>query len=619
MNLSIRRFRLPTKFNFFNDVGATASYHLLTRKERIKLSVLVFWQLLSSFLDIVGVVLTGSIAALATSSRKIDFSFLDWIPFLRSETLHNSDQLLLIMSGAALLLFAAKSFFAIYFTRETYKLLSKIQSRISDDVIAQFFHRKYESIKIESSAEISFIMNFGLTAAVTNCLSQNITLISEFVLLSLMLMTLAMIDPAIAIGALAYFVTIAVVLNNVVSPKVRKLGEVRSRITIGNQSKLVSVLALYREIRVLGRQRLFENELRTNQSNIAEQAGKNMWLQQLPKYVMELSLVFGLFLLIAMARFFVDPSGFIQIVAIYLIASARLYPSLLRIQSSILTLKSSSRDSRMALEFISKMRSGDKGDRPAVKQSEVEATNRNLPDITISNMSFRYSGQSDDLLKDVSMEIVFGSFTILMGQSGSGKSTLCDLILGLLDPSKGSIHIAGNLPGFWVKENPGMVSYMTQDTNIVSGTILENICLGIDYSEIDFERVDRILMESKLEAFVSELSQGIHTHLNSNAQGLSGGQKQRIGIARALYSNPKILVFDESTNALDLETQREFMQILRSVSDRRTVIFIAHNMMTIEKSDSIVYFEGGKTLGPMNLESMSKTSPAFCKLLLDKD
>ena len=599
------------------EVGVKDSYLFLSRIERIKLFALVLWQLLSSFLDIAGVVLTGTIAALATSSSNVNFSFLNWIPLLKNETSHSSDQTLVVLSGVALILFLAKSFFSIYYSRKSFSLLAKIQSRLAGDVILGLFQEKYETIKTESSAQIAFIMNYGISAAITNCLSQSITLISEFVLVFLMLLTLGIINPVIALGALIYFATIAVILNNIISPKVRNLGKMRSTLAIENQTILYSVLSLFREIRVLGRQQVFEKNLKLRQSNIALQAGKNIWLQQLPKYIMELSLVFGLFILIFCARLYASPASFIQVVSIYLIASARLFPSLLRIQSSTLTLKSSSGDARMAIDFITKFRT--KSNQVNNKFStnsvdELEVT-ENTPSIKIVDMSFRYDGEERDLLRNVSMEIPFGAFTILMGQSGSGKSTLCDLILGLLEPSNGLIQIDGISPQEWVAMNPGLVSYMTQDTNILSGTILENICLGVDSSEIDSTRLNSVLIESQLESFVSRLPQGVHTKLAGNGQGLSGGQKQRIGIARALYSDPKILVLDESTNALDIETQRDFMRILRAISSHRTIIFIAHNMLTINDSDSIIFFEEGKIHGPMDFESMTQTVSTFNKMM----
>jgi ATP-binding cassette subfamily C protein len=210
------------------------------------------------------------------------------------------------------------------------------------------------------------------------------------------------------------------------------------------------------------------------------------------------------------------------------------------------------------------------------------------------DVSFSYPGASRPAVSNLSFVIDQGSQVALMGPSGAGKSTIADLITNLLAPSSGSIRRIDSeremVEASWL----GRVSYVPQKPGLVSGTILENVALGLNQNEIDREAVIHSLKLAHLGKLVQDLPQGIDTSLGKLQDGLSGGQMQRLGLARALYSNPGLLVMDEATSALDAESEAEIQEALEEMRGKVTVVLIAHRLNTIQHADKVILVEQGR-------------------------
>jgi ATP-binding cassette subfamily C protein len=209
-------------------------------------------------------------------------------------------------------------------------------------------------------------------------------------------------------------------------------------------------------------------------------------------------------------------------------------------------------------------------------------------------VSYRYKSSENYALRDITLEIEAGSQTAFIGASGSGKSTLADLILGLAKPTSGAILIDGLSPDEWSKSNGPPFGYVPQNPGMISGTIAENITLGLDKSEIDQTRLAKAILDSNLSSVIENLPEGLDTHIGPRKDALSGGQLQRIGLARALYSQPKLLVLDEATSALDANSENEITSALDGMRGRVTVLIIAHRLNTIQRSDVVHLLDQGK-------------------------
>lgn len=229
--------------------------------------------------------------------------------------------------------------------------------------------------------------------------------------------------------------------------------------------------------------------------------------------------------------------------------------------------------------------------------------------IVADQLSFRYQNGDTDVLKKVSLEIPSGSTVAFIGPSGSGKSTLVDVILGLLEPTAGSVTIDGLEPQSFCQQFPGSVSYVPQKPGMVSGTIAENVALGLGHFEREESRVLRALDDAQLSDYVKALPMGLSTKLGPQANNLSGGQVQRIGLARALYSSPRLLILDEATSALDAETEANMVSNLRALPGNVTKIVVAHRLSSIQDSDIVFAFFDGEIEAQGTFSEVRSASP----------
>jgi ABC-type multidrug transport system fused ATPase/permease subunit len=214
----------------------------------------------------------------------------------------------------------------------------------------------------------------------------------------------------------------------------------------------------------------------------------------------------------------------------------------------------------------------------------------------MKNIFFRYDLSQEDSLKNLNFEIKKGESIGIKGESGAGKSTLIDIILGLLDPSEGSIFINGivkNDSNINWGENVG---YVPQNVFLLDDTIEKNIALGIPNDKIDRNKILSSIKSAQLDNYINSLPLGVKSVVGERGVRLSGGQRQRIGIARALYNDPDIIILDEATSALDSETEASFMEVIYALKREKTILIVAHRLSTLSNCDRIIAIKDGKII-----------------------
>jgi ABC-type multidrug transport system fused ATPase/permease subunit len=229
--------------------------------------------------------------------------------------------------------------------------------------------------------------------------------------------------------------------------------------------------------------------------------------------------------------------------------------------------------------------------------------------IEVKNLTYSYFESGKPAINEITFEINSGSNLAIIGSSGSGKTTLADCLLGLLEPTNGSVEIDKTAPEIYRTINNGSISYVSQDVALIDGSIRENVAFAMPESEIDEDKIKTALKRAHIYDFVNGLPQGIQTVVGERGTRLSGGQRQRIGIARALYSNPKILVLDEATSALDAETESAITGMLKELHGQVTIISIAHRLSTVMHSDLVLFLRDGKLAGSGKFEDLVQQHP----------
>ena len=220
--------------------------------------------------------------------------------------------------------------------------------------------------------------------------------------------------------------------------------------------------------------------------------------------------------------------------------------------------------------------------------------------IALEHLAYRYEGEAEPVLLDVSLAIAKGESIGVVGPSGAGKSTLIDLLLGLLEPTAGRITVDGRDIASAMRSWRRHIGYVPQEPFILDDTVRRNVAFGLPDPEVDDRRVIAALRLAQLEDVVAALPRGLDTMLGEHGTRLSGGQRQRVAIARALYHEPEVLVFDEATSALDTPTERELIAALEALRGVKTLVVIAHRLTTVRRCDRLALLRDGRlaAVGP---------------------
>jgi ATP-binding cassette subfamily C protein len=281
--------------------------------------------------------------------------------------------------------------------------------------------------------------------------------------------------------------------------------------------------------------------------------------------------------------------------------------SLLPLQTAVASLKINAEQSQLAYTLLARVR--DFVPLPAPSGSDGTIDHETGLEVVLKSAKYRYDGDSHDTIKGVSLTIPAGSYAAVIGPSGAGKTTLVDLILGLVTPGAGSVRIGGVEPNVLRTLAPGIVSYVPQKPGLVSGSIAENIALGVHPDHIDYELVKAAVESAYLTEFIATLPDGLATSVGKQVDALSGGQIQRIGLARALYAQPRLLILDEATSGLDAGSEAFIGKSLAKLHGSVTVIVIAHRLSTVQHADAVHVVENGRVTASGDFKTVQATVP----------
>jgi ABC-type multidrug transport system fused ATPase/permease subunit len=576
-----------------------------------KLILVAILQLGMGILDLLGVAAIGLLGALAVSGLKSTGSsgrVNSTLEFLGISDLSLQFQFIALGAGAVVLL-VGRTILSIVFTRRILFFLSRRGAIISANLISRLLSQPLLFVQARTTQETLYAVTTGVSIITLQILGTSIVMISDFSLLVILTIGLFVIDPITAFSTLLMFLTVGVFLYRYLHVKAGNLGKLSSDLSIQGNEKILEVFDSYRESVVRHRRDYYAREIGKIRYALANTSAEIAFMPYVSKYVIETSVILGALLLGAAQMFLQDSTQAVATLAVFLAAGTRIAPAVLRIQQGSLQIKGSIGASLPTFQLIEKL---DDSNLTAAANDSVNTEHTGfVPEVILKNTSFTYPTKTTPIVADISLTIPPGASVAIVGPSGAGKTTLVDVLLGILEPDLGLITISGLKPAETFSKWPGAVSYVPQNVTIVSGSIRDNIGLGFPRECATDDLVEKALKTSHLIDFVSKLPDGVDTQVGEGGSRLSGGQRQRLGIARAMFTQPKLLVLDEATSALDGETESHVATAIQSLRGTTTVLVIAHRLSTIRSADIVIYLSEGKVLAKGNFEEVRSAVPDF--------
>jgi ABC-type multidrug transport system fused ATPase/permease subunit len=333
------------------------------------------------------------------------------------------------------------------------------------------------------------------------------------------------------------------------------------------------------------------------------------FMPNVSKYVIEVAIIVGALTIGAIQFISHDASRAVAVLGVFLATSTRIAPAVLRLQQGALRIKGNWGAAESTLQMIEEMAWSDSTEEVSDFVDTIHSGFE--PRVQIENITMKYPEADNPAILDFSLQINPGQVVALVGPSGAGKTTIVDVLLGVISPELGSVKISGLDPISAESKWPGALAYVPQDIVITNATIRENVGMGYPPKNIDDDLVWDALKIAQLDQHVRELPQGLDTVLGDRGSGLSGGQKQRLGIARALFTKPRLLVLDEATSALDGETEASVSDAIQQLKGGVTVVLIAHRLSTVREADLLVYIKNGNLVASGSFQEVRDLVPDF--------
>ncbi|MDA7485768.1 ABC transporter ATP-binding protein/permease [Candidatus Pelagibacter ubique] len=488
------------------------------------------------------------------------------------------------------------------------KFIEFLRHSISTRLIEAYLNQPYSWFLNRNSSALGASILSEIAMVISMGLRPMMELLARSTVILLLFTLLIITDPILA-------VTVSLALGGSYWLVFKLTSSIQSRIgkesLEANRLRYAAVTEAFgasKEIKFGGLEGIYVDKYSVPSLIHAQRSATTAMLAEMPRFVLE-AIAFGGMLLVIL--YLIAQKGTfataLPIIALYTFAGYRIMPALQRVYHSISAIS-------FSWPTIDSLYTDYKTLKPLNAQGDKSFSSFNKT-ITLKNLDYQYPNTLNKVLRDVNIKITAGTSVGLVGGTGSGKTTAIDIILGLLDPQKGSLEVDDQVIN---KKNvrawQRIIGYVPQHIYLTDNSIANNIAFGIDSKDINQKAVVRASKIANLHGFVTnELRNQYQTIVGERGIRLSGGQRQRIGIARALYHNPKVLILDEATSALDNLTEKAVMESLNNLNKDMTVIIIAHRLSTIKDCNIIYLLENGKIKNSGTYEELIKANDNFAK------
>jgi len=597
--------------NFVEHSSISRALRILERADRTKLVALILIQIALAFLDLLGVAVIGVIGSLAVTgirSAQPGNRVSEVITFLHLENESFQSQIAILgVISAGLLI--SRTIFSVFFTRKSIFFLSRRGAKISTELVLRLLRLPLQRIQKRSTQETAFAVTTGVQTITLGILATLVTVISDSALLIVLTIGLFAIDAVTSLTTILIFSILTLSVYRLTSARAVWLGNQISTLGIESSKQIIEVLTSYRESIVRNRRFYYADRIGEIRLALANADAEIQFMPNISKYLVESAVILGA-VFIALIQFVLnDSSHAIAVLTLFMAAGSRIAPAVMRLQQNAMTIKRNIGGAQVTLDLMTElMRESSSSETTIVLDTQHVGF---VPELEIRNLDFTYDGAKQKTLSGINLTVSPGSSLAIVGPSGAGKTTLIDVILGVLAIENGAVKISDRDPMETIQRWSGAIGYVPQDVMISDGTIRSNVALGFSIEEATDDLVWDALSKAHLKDFVSGLPQGLDSSVGERGARISGGQRQRLGIARAMFTRPRLLVLDEATSSLDGTLESEISDSIHELSGDVTVVMIAHRLSTVRNADQVLYLEQGKVLAKGTFKEVRNQVPNF--------
>lgn len=552
---------------------------LFTLRERLICFFLLSMMLISASLEILGIGLVMPIIALLARPELIEQNVnLKMLKNLINPS--SNESFLIILCLIIIILFIFKNSFLGIQNYIQARFIFYKKAQLASRLFDNYIHAPYKFHLSRNSGHL--IGSLGLASGLcSGILLPMMTLLTEIIIIVSILIMLLLLSPFVTLGLIAVVLMISAVVYFPFQNWNRNLGNSMGRESLELSKIELQGLKAVKESKIRNVEDYFSKDYFSHARTLNHIMANISFMSNIPRFMIEaLLVVVGMGTLIVLVLSDKSVGSITMTLSLFAVSLVRLMPSMSRIQYSLTNIK----HSQGIFEPLSKELCFFEREEKTPKRLDLPFNSK----ISIEGISFSYSDSSPNIFEKFSLDIPKNSSIAFIGQTGCGKTTLVDILLGLLKPISGKICVDGvnieeNLPAWQTR-----IGYVSQFIYLLDDSIRNNVAFGVPSDRIDENRVRECLQIAQILEFVESLPSGISNLIGENGIRLSGGQRQRVGIARALYHRPEILVLDEATSALDNDTEKAFVDALKILHGKLTIIIVAHRLTTVQNCDRIV-------------------------------
>ena len=514
-----------------------------------------------------------------------------------------------LVAGGIALIFIVKSVAAIIFRWWLLGRTSRVSALLSTELLRRYTLSPYAAHRTRERNQI-YRNVMDATTQASSVLMAVLSIATDLMLLAAITVVLAITAPVVTLATVLLFAVFVLGLQRALRNLQSRIGEEIAESSLEAWGFLLPALDGFREARLTSSARVFIDGYERSRLRNAHAGRQLSMVAEAPRYVLEIGFIVAIAGISIVLFTTGTPGQALTILGVFGAAALRALPTLNRVAANFATV----RTGQVGLNVMTR----------AIDQldAEGEVHNENPGSeepysgaIDVREVTFCYPDSDVPVIDGLSLTIEQNRTTAFVGSSGAGKSTLLDLILGLLEPTSGSIECGGRSilddRAIWYAG----LGVVPQDVYLVNDSLKANVAFGVEPQRIDTEQVQRVIGLAQLDDLVRMLPDGLDTRLGERGVRLSGGQRQRIGLARALYREPTILVLDEATSALDNATEREITETLTRLKGTLTIIIVAHRLSTVRNADRLLFLKDGQIDAEGSFTELRANSAEFSRLV----